>query len=592
MSKLGAIAKDAKWAMPVLSTVRTGAAGVNIAALSVSAADLATNWEKMAPEERNKAAAMLVFYGVLAAKPVFELRAHAVAANKPVQAPETRPPAPEPPSGSRRPASLPTARVVWTGRSATLVDKMRAFLTCLGFKDLAGKFETELATWAETRAARGEPTTPRDIANKIAELAKVHKNELGDTTVRSLNNALANPNSQQPPAQNGAPGVNFGAGPSNNNAPPSAVPNPAQQPVPIAANGGPAPGGPSFVPTNLNPAEPSAALRPPGSRWPSSPPGHRAPPTPTATPASPPSTGAGPGGHPAPPSTRRAGSSPRPGSEPERPRVQQPATEPTPDTEPTIVRPIVGGVATPDTALCTFLKTHRQGLWEQIPPECRTSDIKAANWLHDKMEPEAWKDFANWLRNNNYDAYSSLPDAFKLPADVRPVAPVRGPAPGPTDNALEGHLVGWLKEKGLWDKVPNELRNSERQLAQWIHDVNPKEWNKFLRWLSQEHNDVYRRAQPDSLIEQPAAPSTPPVRQNTQRGGRQLSATEQRGFVDGLDRALPRNPEFRKTVIAALNQQVSQNTNGISIRDVLQTVHDCAAKSFNPEAVAYLDGKL
>lgn len=61
MSKLGAIAKDAKWAMPVLSTVRTGAAGVNIAALSVSAADLATNWEKMAPEERNKAAGCLSF---------------------------------------------------------------------------------------------------------------------------------------------------------------------------------------------------------------------------------------------------------------------------------------------------------------------------------------------------------------------------------------------------------------------------------------------------------------------------------------------------------------------------------------------------
>ena len=208
------------------------------------------------------------------------------------------------------------------------------------------------------------------------------------------------------------------------------------------------------------------------------------------------------------------------------------------------------------------------------------------------MGPEAWEDFANWLRNNNYDAYSSLPDALKLPADVRPVAPVRGPAPGPSDNALEGQLVAWLKEKGLWDAVPAEFRTSERKLAQWIHDVNPKEWNKFLRWLSQEHNDVYRRTQPDSLIEQPAAPSTPPVRQNTQRGGRQLSATEQRGFVDGLDRALPRNPEFRKTVIAALNQQVSQNTNGISIRDVLQTVHDCAAKSFNPEAVAYLDGKL
>ena len=586
MSKLGAIAKDAKWAMPVLSTVRTGAAGVNIAALSVTAADLATNWEKMAPDERNVAAAMLVFYGVLAAKPVFELRAQATAA-KPVQASEPLRPAPEPPSGSRRPASLPTA-----GRSATLIDKMRAFLTRLGFRDLAGKFEAELATWAELRAARGEPTTPRDIANKIAELAKAHKNELGDTTVRGLNKALANPDSQQAPAQNGARGVDFGAGPGNDNATPSVEPNQAHQHVPLAANGGPVPGGPSFVPTGLDPARPSGASRPPGQRWPSSPPGHQAPPTPAATPASPPPTGAGPGGHPVPPSTRRAGSTPRPGSEPERPPAQQPAPEPTPDTEPTIVHPIIGGGATPDTALCTFLKTHRQGLWEQIPPECRTSDTKAANWLHDKMGPEAWKDFANWLRNNNYDAYSSLPDALKLPTDVRPVAPVRGPAPGPTDNALEGKLVAWLKEKEMWDAVPAEFRTSERKLAQWVHDVNPKQWDKFLRWLSKEHNDVYRRTQPDSLIhdDRPAVTSTP-ARQNTQRGGRQLSPADRTAFVEELSRLLPRNPEFRRTVIDALNKQLSQDTN-VSIANILQTVHDCASKSFGPDAVAYLDHKL
>ena len=89
LSKLGAIGREAKWPMPILNVVHTGAAGVNIATLSVTAADLATNWEKMSPEERNAAAAMLVFYGVLAAKPVFELRAQP-AASKPVQAPETR----------------------------------------------------------------------------------------------------------------------------------------------------------------------------------------------------------------------------------------------------------------------------------------------------------------------------------------------------------------------------------------------------------------------------------------------------------------------------------------------------------------------
>lgn len=95
------------------------------------------------------------------------------------------------------------------------------------------------------------------------------------------------------------------------------------------------------------------------------------------------------------------------------------------------------------------------------------------------------------------------------------------------------------------------------------------------------------------MIEQPAAPSTPPVQQNTQRGGRQLSATEQRGFVDGLDWALPRNPDFRKEVAAALKELTSQSANtNVSVGDVLQAVHDCAAKSFNPEAVAYLDGKL
>ena len=223
LSKLGAIGREAKWPMPILNVVHTGAAGVNIATLSVTAADLATNWEKMSPEERNAAAAMLVFYGVLAAKPVFELRAQP-AASKPVQAPETR-------RDPNMPATVP-------------------------------KKSTANNNWGVVRGGNGQ--------NASAEPTGPHG--LDPTRGRARNDNV------EPP-----------------------VSNPAQQSVPIAANGGPAGGGPSFVSTDLNPAEPSAALRPPGSRWLSSPPGHQAPPTPAATPASPPATGAGPGGHHAPP---------------------------------------------------------------------------------------------------------------------------------------------------------------------------------------------------------------------------------------------------------------------------------------------------
>jgi hypothetical protein len=167
------------------------------------------------------------------------------------------------PVPAARPVTPPTGRVVWAGRAATLIDRMSELLKPFG--DIAGKIKTDLAIWAEQRAAQGTPTTPRDVADKIAELAKAYG--VPEINLRGLRNGLdgvlRSPNPQQP-----AHGVNFNNGPRNDE-----TANPQQQRA--VANGGPGSntgptaephvgpnvgpnGGRPVVPTNIRPGQTSA----------------------------------------------------------------------------------------------------------------------------------------------------------------------------------------------------------------------------------------------------------------------------------------------------------------------------------------------
>jgi hypothetical protein len=203
------------------------------------------------------------------------------------------------------------------------------------------------------------------------------------------------------------------------------------------------------VPTGLDPAQARGIGHPtpPGSRPLTSVP----PAQPTSVPAAPanPQTA-----HPSPP--RRPGArNPRLGSERERPPEHRP------DLEPTIIQPIVNGGSGADTSLRGSLRANRPDLWAQLPHEARLNDKVAALWLFDNTPAEWWK-FADWLRGHNRPAYSRLPESLKLPEDRRATAPTRTTASLPSDNALEGYLIVWLKEKGWWDAIPANRKHSER----------------------------------------------------------------------------------------------------------------------------------
>jgi Domain of unknown function (DUF4781) len=192
---MGAIGGDAQWAVPWLRAVNVAAAGTNIAALTVDAADLAANAHRMTAQERAQAAVMLVFHSVLAAKPLAALHARPAANTLPPPAPQPTGPTPQPPA----PLPRAVARKGAQNQNLGAVNGGRAQNTPNG---------------NATSAAATNPAAPRDV-----------------------------------PAQNMPRGTIGNDNRSPDNAQPT-IQQPAQQPVALAANGGP-----SYVPTALDPAQ-------------------------------------------------------------------------------------------------------------------------------------------------------------------------------------------------------------------------------------------------------------------------------------------------------------------------------------------------
>jgi hypothetical protein len=240
----------------------------------------------------------------------------------PAAEPATKPKAAEParprsePEVAAQPVTPSTGRVVWVGRTATLIDRMHAFLGRLGFGPLAGEIEKKLVRWMDVRNAQQKPPTEREIADKIAELAGAPENGLSPVNLRGLKNNLNDVFNR--PSQTRPYGVNFNNGPRNEE-----TANPQQQQAVV--NGGPGPStgpnvgpntGPTVVPTNLTPGQ-TSAVGPGGNR----PGGH---PGPTNLHVIRPDGGSSPTTSPTPrpgPSNAPPAPTPRPAAHPSNPRL-------------------------------------------------------------------------------------------------------------------------------------------------------------------------------------------------------------------------------------------------------------------------------
>jgi Domain of unknown function (DUF4781) len=208
---VGAISHDAQWASPTLRAVNTGAAGANITALTVGAADLNENADKMTKEERQRAGVMMVLSSVLAAKSLGALHASPAAS--------TLPPAPQPTGPMpQRPAPLPPAIAGTGGQNQNL-------------GAVPGGHAQNTPVGNATPGAVTNPTMSRSVPAQNMPTGRI-------------GNDNVSPDSAQPAMQ-----------------------QPAQQPIAIAANGSP-----NYVPTGLDRAQPQAIGHPapPGSRRPTS----------------------------------------------------------------------------------------------------------------------------------------------------------------------------------------------------------------------------------------------------------------------------------------------------------------------------------